>query len=285
MSEVWLFTRNTWRECLRRRVFFVVPIVTLIFFALYALGNYYAFRFVDSGRGGPPGVLDARAFAGASLLGLSMFMTLFLGSVLAALLTLGTVRGDAEQGLLQPVVVRPLGRAAIVLGRFLGAASVTGLYVFVLYMGAVVITYLYGDWRPGRVLVPGLHLAGGTAVVAALSIVGATLLATITNGIAVFMLYGTGLLGGFLGQLGPVLGSPGLEDLGIAISWALPFEALYQAALASLTETTSGLTRVVVQLGPLGGARPGGFPLWAWAGGYVIAALAISVSVFARRDL
>ena len=54
--------------------------------------------------------VDARTFAGAILLGLAMFATLFLGVVLAVFLTLGVVRGDAERGLLQPLVVRPIGR-------------------------------------------------------------------------------------------------------------------------------------------------------------------------------
>ena len=39
-------------------------------------------------------------------------------------LTLGAVRGDAERGLLQPLVVGPLGRRALLVGRFLGAAAV-----------------------------------------------------------------------------------------------------------------------------------------------------------------
>ena len=49
-----------------------------------------------------------------------MFGTLFLGTVLAIFLTHGAVRGDAESGLLQPLVVRPLGRATFLLARFLG---------------------------------------------------------------------------------------------------------------------------------------------------------------------
>ena len=54
--------------------------------------------------------LDPRALAGATILGLAMFGTLFLGVVLAVFLTIGAVRGDAERGLLQPLIVRPLGR-------------------------------------------------------------------------------------------------------------------------------------------------------------------------------
>ena len=55
-----------------------------------------------------------------------MFATLFLGAVLAVFLTLGVVRGDAESGLLQPIVVRPIGRTTMLVARFAGAAAALG---------------------------------------------------------------------------------------------------------------------------------------------------------------
>ena len=58
-----------------------------------------------------------------------MFATLFLGAILAVFLTLGVVRGDAERGLLQPVLVRPVSRARCWLARFAAAAAVSGAYV------------------------------------------------------------------------------------------------------------------------------------------------------------
>ena len=45
---------------------------------------------------------------------------MFLGGVLAVFLTLNVVRGDAEAGLLQPLVVRPIGRAQLLFARFAG---------------------------------------------------------------------------------------------------------------------------------------------------------------------
>ena len=39
-------------------------------------------------------------------------------------------------------------------------------------------------------------------------------------------------------------------------SWALPFEALYQTALADITAGTGDFTKLAIQLGPLGGAQP-----------------------------
>ncbi len=57
-----------------------------------------------------PSLVDEQTVVGSTLFGLAMFATLFLGAVLAIFLTIGIVRGDAESGLLQPLVVRPLGR-------------------------------------------------------------------------------------------------------------------------------------------------------------------------------
>ena len=57
-----------------------------------------------------------------------MFGTLFLGAVLAVFLTISVVRGDAERGLLQPLVVRPVGREALLAGRFLAAAGSASFY-------------------------------------------------------------------------------------------------------------------------------------------------------------
>ena len=48
-----------------------------------------------------------------------------------------------------------------------------------------------------------------------------------------------------------------LETVAEICSWLLPFEALYQAGLDALTEDVGGVTGVIVQLGPFGGAQEG----------------------------
>jgi Cu-processing system permease protein len=275
----------TFRECARRRVLLVVPIATVAFLSLYALGAHFAFQSIGGNVPTPIGTVDARALAGATLVGLSMFVTLFLGSALGIFLTFTAVRGDAEQGLLQPLVVRPVARPGLLLGRFLGASVVCITYVALLYAGSVVITGMIGKWWPSPLVLPGLNLAAGVVLVIALTLLGSTFLSSITNGIVMFMVYGAGLLAGLLGQLGDVLSSPTLESTGRIASWALPFEALYQAGLNSLTSSATGLTRVIVQLGPLGGAQPGGPPLGLWAAVYLALVGAAALASFSRRDL
>jgi hypothetical protein len=99
------------------------------------------------------------------------------------------------------------------------------------------------------------------------------------------MLFGAGLVGGLLGQIGDSIHSDTLSSIGTITSWALPFEALYQAALHALTGETSGITGVIVHLGPLGGAQPTGPLLAPWVVGYTALVVGLAGAAFTRRDL
>jgi Cu-processing system permease protein len=272
------------RESTRRRVFVVVLLLTVAFLGLYAVGTEAAFDAVgDVSTEGDP--VEDEVLTGSTLLGLAMFTTLFLGCVLAVFLTLGAVRGDAERGLLQPLVVRPVGRTELLAGRFLAAASVCAGYVAVVYAAAVLITGAAGGWWPDRPVSPGVGLVAGVVLIAAIALLGSIFLSATANGIAVFMAFGAGLAAGLLGQIGNALSVETLETVAEVASWLLPFEALYQAGLNALTEDVRGATGVIVRLGPFGGAQEGGALLWLWSAGYLaLVALAARVG-FARRDL
>jgi ABC-type transport system involved in multi-copper enzyme maturation permease subunit len=280
-----IIARFSLRESLRRRVFIVIGLLTLVFLALYGLAAWQAFKTTEEATIGSEFGVDAEPVIGATLAGLAMFAILFLGTILAVFLTLGAVRGDAERGLLQPLLVRPLPRHTLLLGRWLGATAVCAPYVMVVALAAFVLTSLFGDWWPDRTLLPLLSLAFGVAIIAALSMLGSILFAATANGIAVFMLFGAGLTAGLLGQIAEAIGSESLQDISRIASWALPFEALYQAGLADLTVDTVGFARVAIDLGPFGGAQSAGVGLWLFALGYLVAVGALAAAAFRRRDL
>ena len=273
------------RESMRRRVFVVVLILTLAFLALYAVGTEAAFDSIDAEAAGAVLEVDDTVLTGSTLLGLAMFTTLFLGCVLAVFLTLGAVRGDAERGLLQPLVVRPLGRTALLGGRFAAAAGVCGAYVAAVYLASMTITGIAGGWWPDDPVGPGVALVAGVVLIAALALLGSIFMSATANGIAVFMAFGAGLAAGLLGQIGDALNVDTLENIAQIASWALPFEALYQGGLDSLTSGVTGNTRVIVQLGPFGGAQEAGPALWPWSVAYLALIAGIARAAFARRDL
>jgi ABC-type transport system involved in multi-copper enzyme maturation permease subunit len=275
--------RYALRESLRRRVFAVVVVLTVAFLALYAVGAHFAFK--EANDFAAPRAVDPVAFTGATIFGLAMFATLFLGAVLAVFLTLGVVRGDAETGLLQPLVVRPLGRAALLTARFAGAAAISFIYVVIVFSLALGITLVAGDWRPDHVAGPGVALGLAVVIIAALSLFASVYLSGTAQGIAVLMVFGAGLTAGLLGQIGDALNSGTLESVAHYSSWVLPFEALYQAGLHALISETGGLTNAILRLGPFGGAEAAGGGLGLYAVAYCAGAVTLAAVAFSRRDL
>jgi Cu-processing system permease protein len=272
-------------ESLRRRVFAIVGVLTLLFLILYGVGVEVAFHEVGNQSLVGGDLIDEQTLVGSTVFGLAMFATLFLGSVLAIFLTIGVVRGDAESGLLQPLVVRPLGRGTMLVARWAGAAIASALYVAIVYSVALLLTTGFGDWTPDSVAVPGLLLAGGVVVIAAVSVLASVFMTATAQGIAVFMLFGAGLVAGLLGQIGDAINSPTLGRISDVASYAVPFEGLYQHGLYLLTADQTGVTGTIVQLGPFGGAQQAGGGLFVFAVVYTVAVLAVAVAGFARRDL
>ncbi len=283
MSAVTTIVRYAIAESVRRRIFLVVVLLTAAFLALFWIGTSKIYQ--DTASIVPPAGINADTLVGATLFGLAMFGTLFLGTVLAIFLTLGAITGDAERGILQPLVVRPIGRETFLLSRFLGAVGVCAVYVPLVYLVALGIVTVEGPWRPDRVVMPALELMLAVTVVVSLSMLGAVFLSTTANGVAVFMIFGAGLVSGLLGQIGEALNSHTLKSIAHDAAWVLPFEALYQDGLHRITADSVGFTRFALQLGPFGGAQVGGHWLLPWTFVYLAGVLGLALAGFRRRDL
>jgi Cu-processing system permease protein len=122
-------------------------------------------------------------------------------------------------------------------------------------------------------------------IIVALSLLGSVFLGATANGIAIFMLFGAGLVAGLLGTIGHALNSHGVKHASTIAAYALPFEGLYQDALRMTTERASGLTGFLLQLGPFGGAYVHGWPIRLWAAAYLVLVLGAAVATFGRRNL
>ena len=136
MSDVLVIARLALQEAVRRRVLTVVAILTLVSSVLYLIGCLS----LKHHTGGLLDVEEIKPIVPATLLGLASFATLFLGSVLAVFLAAGAVRGDADRGLVQPLVVRPVGRNVYLAGRALAATVLAGGYVLVVSLAAIALT-------------------------------------------------------------------------------------------------------------------------------------------------
>jgi hypothetical protein len=132
---------------------------------------------------------------------------------------------------------------------------------------------------------PALGLIAGVVVISAISTAGSVVFTSTANGIAVFMIYGAGLIAGLLGQIGDALQSHNLQHISNVATWILPFEALFQDGLNATVSNTGGITGALLKLGPFGGAHKAGLLLWPYSVLYVAGVIAAATWAFARRDL
>lgn len=279
MSDVLVIARLALQEAVRRRVLTVVAVLTLLSGGLYLIGCLSLKHHV----GGLLQTPVVKPIVPATLLGLASFMTLFLGSVLSVFLTASAVRGDADRGLVQPLVVRPVGRNAYLGGRALAAAAVSCGYVLVVSVFATILTRsMFTNLPPSAwQVVP--RLVVGVLVVTAITLLVSCMLSTVATGISVLMAYGAGLIAGLLGEVGKQLGATTLARIAELVSWALPFEGMYRDALQKLSP--AGPLGQLVQLGPLGGANSGGPGLWLFTAAYIIGCGLLASWRFGKADL
>ncbi|MDX8152428.1 ABC transporter permease subunit [Patulibacter brassicae] len=288
MRDVLVIARLGLREAVRRRVLPVVVALSVAFLVLYWLGVGVVEKDAVP-RGGAFGdavadqvepAIDA-ATAGV-LLGLASFATLFLGATLAIFLTAGAIRGDAERGLLQPLLVRPPGRLRVLAGRWLTATAIAVPYALVLHLGATAIMRWRGGFVADQVLWSAIELSLAVGLVALLSLAASVLLSQVAGGIGSFMCVGAGLVGSLLGQIGDAIDNRTLERAGDVVALVLPFQALYEDVLYRLT---AGTREPLLELGPFGGADPAGAGTLAWAAVWALLLAGLASWRLARQDL
>lgn len=254
--DVALVTLLALSELRHRRSLLVVTVITVGFLALYGWGAFEILGDLDDrtvGQGFPPE--ETARGAGFILLGIGVFATFSLASVLAVFTTMNTVRGEAEQGLLQPLIVRPVDRSAVVSGRVLAATLAGGAYCAIVIAVTSALTSAAGGAPPGNLLQVVLGLTGAVAIVAAFTVLLSTFLGTAATGLAATMLISVGFFASLVRQIGEGTDSEAVELWAGRVTDVLGYNALYEGALGSLTDGVSGLAGLALQLGPFGQQR------------------------------
>lgn len=286
--SVWLTAELSLREAVRKKLVTVLLVLSAIFLGFYLYG---IFRMEAS--------LDARAVAAGvenrSREGLSnapviyatmfgMYLVYFLGSLMSVLATVGAISGDIESGVLQSVLARPVSRAGLVAGRWLGFSVVNLGYVALLSAGMLGGVWAITGYTPPEIW-PALGLIGlATLLLTALTVLGSTLFTTLANGIGVFVLYGVGFSGGILQLIGNISANSTLTTLGRVANVVMPTNALWLGAGYHLKpEVLREAGKAIPD--PLFGSSPTapGMILWALA----MTALSVAGAMWrlSKRDL
>jgi Cu-processing system permease protein len=280
--RVLTIARLTFREAIRRRVVLAALLMSAGFLAIYGIGLHLGQATVwESGQAGI-GELMRRGIA-VQLLYIGLVPTSFLIAFTAVFASAGTISGELDSGVIYGVLARPIRRGELVVGKFIGLATMLATYALLLNGAVVALAYwqvgapLLATWPAGLAI-----LVLESMPLLALALLGSTRLPTLANGVMCTAAYGLGFIGGLIEEVSGLIGNKTMGNIGIISSLLMPLEALHRKALALLVPP--GLLIQQGGVPGIGGATPS---IWMVAYGavYVVIIVGLAVRTFARRDL
>jgi Cu-processing system permease protein len=277
VNAVWILAWLTFQEARRRSMVLVALALGLLFLLLFGVG----LQFITQNRA-TQNTSPANILAGYNLLTLAgLYVVHFLAIMLAIVATVDAISGEISSHTVQTLVARPVARWQVIVGKWLGYASMLALFTSLLCVGILLESRFIVGYSPPNAL-PGVALIVlQVLVLVSLSLFCGVYVSTLTNGVILFMLYGLAFIGSWVEQIGTVLDSPAAAQVGIVSSLLLPVEALWRLAAYLMQPPLLN----TINISPFSlGAVPNG-AMVVYAGLFVAMFLMLAIWAFARRDL
>lgn len=277
MRNVITVAHLTLAEARRRRIVFAAALVALAFIALFGTALFFAHRDMLAD---PRTSFPERQMTLAILTVIGFFAANFLSVVFALLLPIDTLSGEIDSGVMQTLASKPLDRAEILMGKWAGHLLIAWVYLLVICGGIVLIVRAIAGYVPVNVA-PALPLMLlEITLLLSVSIAGSARLNTITNGVVVVAFYAIAFVGGFVEQVGAVVGLPSARNIGIGVSLISPADSLWRLAIYYMQPAlVRGLETPLTTF-----SVPTFWMVW-WAMGFTVLTLAYAVRTFTRRNL
>lgn len=284
IGPVGIVARMTFREAVRRRIALTGLVLGVLFLVVFTIG----FRMISTEIARETGLEGGSVYQNIMQAEMSNFLVMaglyavtFLSVAMGALLGADTLAGEINSGSIQTVVTKPIRRAHVVFGKWLGFAGLLGLYALLMSGGVVLIVFLQSGYLP-RNLLAGLSLIYlESLVVMTISLAGSSAMPALATGGMVFGLYGLGFLGGWIEQIGSLLQNPTAVQIGIVTSLMIPTEALWRRAAFEMQSPLSS----ALAMSPFGAFSVPSVLMVAYAILYLLIVFSIAVSTFNKRDI
>ena len=284
MSAISIIARLTFREAIRRRIMLAGLILGIAFVIIYSIGTHFIFEQIAAGTAANmPSQMAANVMKAEStnaFMMMGLYAATFLSIAMAALLGADTLAGEINSGTIQTIATKPIRRADIVLGKWLGFIELLGLYVLLLCGGIVLSTFIQSGHLPQNLLIGlGLIYTESVLIMTITLMLSAAFPALATGGI-VFGLYGLSFIGGWVEQFGALLQNDTAIKVGIVTSLIIPSESLWRRAAFEMQAPITGsfgspfTTTSVPSLLMIG-----------YAFVYLMVVLFTAVRIFQSRDL
>lgn len=281
--------RLTFREVFHKRIFLMVVVMTAAFLVLYTIGLNYSYHDLGLQGGAEPEWWINNGLFVVEMFGSGMYFSSLILALLAIMASVGSIGPEIDNGLMFGILAKPISRREVILGKFMGYSLMLGVYGLVLFFAVYEINSVY---MPSGVLelnFPYLLSAMGLYVLQAVILVGLGLFLStrfdfLNAGVLAVILYGIGLVGGVLEQIGAFTTNTGLINIGIITSLVMPVDAVYRKML-SMFLIHNQLPLALVGPGIFGSSSIPSATMILYALAYTGLLVLLATRTFAGRDL
>jgi ABC-2 type transport system permease protein len=276
----------TVRELFRRRVVYVLAALTILSVALVGWGLD---RLVDLARDNRSGELEIQIGVSQVLI-LIAFMFSFVLAMTAAFVGAPAVGGDLESGVAYAILARPLRRAELIVGRWLGSAVVVVGYTIASGLLAIGVAVLVSGYGPPDPLLAVAFLSGEVLVLLTLTLALGSVLPAIAAGAIAVVGFGLGWMAGVLAGVAAALGVDGLRGVAEASRWILPTDGLWRGVIYGLEPPlvaliAAGRAPALANANPFYATEPPAVAFVIWSIVWMALVLGAATWWFERRDL
>ncbi|MTI81156.1 MAG: ABC transporter permease [Firmicutes bacterium] len=279
----------TFTEAARKKVFLVTILLSIGFVMLYGMALDKTAEDMARLKAMGSSQPVIQQMIGSQLLGAGLYFASLLVSLLALMASIGSVAPEIENGLLHAVVSKPIKRSSIILGKYFGLAVMLAVYATGM-LGIILLINKYYYPSSLSYLTAGGVISGTLIfilqplVLLAVAMLFSTLFRALTAGIIATTLYGLGMVGGFIEQIGSMMEKSSLVNIGIVSSLIMPSDALYRKLVAVVTNV-EGNPLNIMNIGPFGVSTPPSSAMLVYACIYAITCLGLAVYSFNKKDL
>lgn len=282
MKAVIILAKSTFREAIRRRILLAGFALGISFLAIYSIGLHFILIQVSRvALDSAPGQNVVNVESQNTFLMAGLYAITFLSIAMAALLGADTLAGEINSGTIQTIATKPIRRADVVLGKWLGFAILLALYQLLMSGGAVLSMFIQAHYIPDHLL-NGLGLIYLEAlIVMTITLMCSAFFSALATGGIVFGLYGLAFIGGWIEQIGAVLHNSTAVQIGIITSLIIPSESLWRRAAYEMQTPLAG----VLGISPFGASSVPSPLMVVYAVFYLGVTLTFAIRIFQKRDL
>lgn len=272
------------REATRRRLVLTVALLTVAIVLLTGWGFHKLATFhTASGQPIPHYALMTTASILTIMMAFMFSVILCLGAAFLGALSTGA---EIENGTLLAILPRPLSRAEVLFGKWLGNVILVGGYAAIIAGAEFAIVRLATGYLPPH---PGTAIAFlifETIAILTFTMFLSVRLSAIAAGFTAVVFFGLAWLGGVIGAVATVVHNAALEHATLVLSLLFPTDGIWRGAVFGLEPALLAAAGASPQTAnPFTAAAPPSTAYLVWCAGWLAVVFSAAMVSFARRDI